>query len=291
MRNVLNRLIKNWMYEDESVIFLAADIGGGLFSELKEWCPERVFNVGIAEQNMIGMAAGLSREGFRVICYSKACFISLRVLDQIKNALCYAGNPVILIASDAGYDEADAGYPHISLEDIGAISSLANIEIYIPTIAQSLERIFDKCKKSHLPSYIRINKKCVSEDVINMGDITDGFYYIRKSRERSRKLHVANGCVAGYVLENVAGDVAAYDDFNSDTGKVAAFIKNYEEITVWEEQFDNNGIYDLLCRIIVKYQLEKTRLRRIGPQKEYRKECFDREDAYRLALQQFEMGR
>ena len=68
MRDELVKLIIRWMEKDGDVVFLTADIGGGIYKQLYKLYPERVFNVGIAEQNMIGMAAGLTRMGFRVIC-------------------------------------------------------------------------------------------------------------------------------------------------------------------------------------------------------------------------------
>ena len=215
MRAKLETLIREWMISDDKVIFLAADIGGGLFKNLKNEFSKRVINVGIAEQNMVGMAAGLSSQGFRVICYSKACFISLRVVDQIKNALCYAKAPVILIAADAGYDEANAGAPHIAMEDIGVMKALAGIDIYIPSTFHGLTYSFQQAKETKNPVYIRINKEKIEEDLCQIHDITKGCYYIRKKEEESI-LHIVNGCSAIKAMKINKGDVVAIDNLQCD---------------------------------------------------------------------------
>jgi transketolase len=279
MRNTLERLITNWMRQDEKVIFLAADIGGGLYKNIKAKYADRTINVGIAEQNMVGMAAGLAQQGFRVICYSKACFISLRVLDQIKNALCYAKLPVILIAADAGYDEANAGAPHTALEDLGAINSLADICIYTPTTTKGLESIFYKVMESDKPSYIRINKECISNDTVTDCEMTEGFYYILKGGTDKKILNIVNGCVARWTIQEAEGDIMAVDDWQSLSENFIQLLKSYDEVIVWEEQFTDNGLYAKLCILMVENKLTEIDLKRIGPEKTYRRVCFYREDA------------
>ena len=275
MRARLETLIREWMISNEKVIFLAADIGGGLFKNLKKEFPERVLNVGIAEQNMIGMAAGLSCQGFRVICYSKACFISLRVVDQIKNALCYAKLPVILIAADAGYDEANAGAPHIALEDIGVIKALAGIDLYIPSTFYGLTYSFEQAIKAENPVYIRINKDKIEENLCQIQNITDGCYYIRK-KEKASLMYMVNGCNVMKAINQKEGDIIAIDDLQCDWTSVIETIKKYSRIVVWEEQFADNGIYSILCRLFVENHIVDKDIKRIGPSKEYKRYCFDR---------------
>lgn len=281
MRDVLKKIIFQWMEQDENVLFLAADIGGGLFKPLKSSFPNRVVNVGIAEQNMIGMAAGLTSLGYRVICYSKACFVSLRVADQIKNALCYAHNNVIIIAADSGYDEANAGYAHISLEDLGIIRSLAEINVYVPTTATGMKDCFQDAMESVYPSYIRLNKEKVCETEGAFRRIEEGMYYL-KENQLQKTLMLTHGISAKYALawsemQIESCSIMAVDWFQKIDSALQREMGRYEQIIVFEEQFKRNGLYQFVEELIFDGKISAVQLFRIGPETVYKRECFDRE--------------
>ncbi len=285
MRDVLRKLISQWMEQDENVLFLAADIGGGLFKPLKSVFPNRVINVGIAEQNMIGMAAGLTNLGFRVICYSKACFVSLRVVDQIKNALCYAQNNVIIIAADAGYDEANAGYAHISVEDLGIIRSLAEINVYVPTTITGMRECFQEAVESAFPSYIRMNKEMVCETKGVFRKIDRGLYYLKESPIQ-KTLIITHGISAKYALawsesQIETCSVMAVDQFQKIDSALQSELKHYEQIIVFEEQFKRNGLYEFVEELVIEGNMLPIRLLRIGPETLYKRLCFVRESKIR----------
>ena len=283
MRDVLRKLISQWMEQDENVLFLAADIGGGLFKPLKSVFPNRVINV--AEQNMIGMAAGLTNLGFRVICYSKACFVSLRVVDQIKNALCYAQNNVIIIAADAGYDEANAGYAHISVEDLGIIRSLAEINVYVPTTITGMRECFQEAVESAFPSYIRMNKEMVCETKGVFRKIDRGLYYLKESPIQ-KTLIITHGISAKYALawsesQIETCSVMAVDQFQKIDSALQSELKHYEQIIVFEEQFKRNGLYEFVEELVIEGNMLPIRLLRIGPETLYKRLCFVRESKIR----------
>lgn len=293
MREVLGNLISQWMKRDENVLFLAADIGGGLFKQLKDIFPERVINAGIAEQNMIGMAAGFTNIGFRVICYSKACFVSLRVADQIKNALCYARNNVIIIAADSGYDEANAGYAHISMEDLGIIRSLAEINVYVPTTATGMRECFQDAVESVCPSYIRMNKEKVCETEGAFRKIDNGLYYLRESQIH-KMLVITHGISAKCALEwserqIETCSVIAVDQFQKVNDALQYEMKQYEQIIVFEEQFKRNGLYQFIEELIIDGNISAVQLFRIGPETIYKKICFDRTSKVREEIADFIM--
>ena len=293
MRDELVKLIVQWMEKDDNVVFLTADIGGGVYKQLYILFPERVFNVGIAEQNMIGMAAGLTNLGFRVLCYSKTCFISLRVVDQIKNALCYPLNNAILLASDAGYDEANAGYPHISLEDIGVIRSLPDMEIYLPSTAWGLRSCFQKMRDSKNPSYLRMNKEKVEIRDEDFQEVAETVYYI-KSAEQKKTLCVSYGCsiIEAVKIAEQRTDVSvlAIDTLQFDKKALADELQKYDKVIVVEEQFESCGIYDIFCRLFVEKKIQNVSLERIGPEFSYRRYCFDREHAWKMELENYQGG-
>ncbi len=131
-------------------------------ARLKEFCnkmPEKVVEVGIAEQNLIGMAAGLAMAGKKVFAVSPASFLTARAIEQIKNDVAYSDHPVKLIGISAGVSYGALGSTHHSLHDFAALWAVNNIHMVVPadnfearmTIASSIDY--------PLPLYIRFGKK------------------------------------------------------------------------------------------------------------------------------------
>lgn len=89
MRNYFAKRITEWAQEDEKIVLLSGDIGNRLFDKFKEACPGRFYNCGVAEANMVGVAAGLAMQGFRPVCYTIAPFLTYRAMEQIRVDLGY----------------------------------------------------------------------------------------------------------------------------------------------------------------------------------------------------------
>lgn len=123
---------------DERVVVLAADVVNhtGL-KRFENTYPDRIFNLGIAEQNMITVASGLAKEGFVPFATTFACFATLRCADQIKVNMSYMKQNIKLVGSTTGLSASISGSTHMSLDDIGLISALPNIMIVSP--ADTLE--------------------------------------------------------------------------------------------------------------------------------------------------------
>ena len=118
--NTIHELAK----EDERVIFIGSDLGAGVLDEFKENIPERFFMEGIAEQHIIGMAAGLAMDGFIPYVNTIATFLTRRCFEQIAVDLCLHDLPVRLIANGGGYVYAPLGPTHQAIEDISIMRSL-----------------------------------------------------------------------------------------------------------------------------------------------------------------------
>ena len=104
MRSDYFKLLTDEMRKDEKIFFLMADTGYNLVEPLFEEFPDRTLNVGIAEQNMIGIAAGLVNMGFKPVCYAISQFLIHRCYEQIRNDLCHHDYPVILVGTSTGLD-------------------------------------------------------------------------------------------------------------------------------------------------------------------------------------------
>jgi transketolase len=141
------------------LVLLAGDIGNRLFDDFKAAAPKRFYNCGIAEANMVGMAAGLAMSGLRPVCYTIAPFITYRVIEQIRIDLCYHHLPVILVGTGAGLSYASLGGTHHSCEDIGMMRLLPGMVVMAPGDAQEVRGCLRAALKQKNPVYIRIGKK------------------------------------------------------------------------------------------------------------------------------------
>lgn len=141
----------------ENVMVLTADLSllSGL-ERFKEAYPERFLNVGIAEQNMIGIAAGLAKEGNCVFTTTYATFITMRSFEQIRNNLGVMGFNVKVIGSSAGVAMGTSGNCHHSIEDIALMRVIPNLQVIAPADALEAIKVMQAISKTNQPAYVRL---------------------------------------------------------------------------------------------------------------------------------------
>src|SRR5258708_18574645 len=132
MRNSFAHEITRLAQEDDRIVLLSGDIGNRLFDEFKLKCPGRFHNCGVAEANMIGVAAGLAMTGLRPVCYTIAPFITYRCLEQIRVDVCYHNVPVTIVGTGAGLAYASLGGTHHSCEEMGMLRLLPGLAVLAP---------------------------------------------------------------------------------------------------------------------------------------------------------------
>lgn len=152
--NAIVRLAKN----DPRVLLLTGDHGYALFDEFRKEYPDQYINAGIAEQNMVGMAAGLAKVGFKPIVYGLSAFIPIRVLEQIKLDVAHDHLPVIFIGDGAGFVYSHLGTSHQSIEDIACARVIPNLSVYSPADAYELTACIELAYQSNSAVYIRMGK-------------------------------------------------------------------------------------------------------------------------------------
>ena len=132
--------------------FLTGDLGFMALEKVRDTLGERFINAGVAEQNMIGVAAGLAREGSQVFVYSIAPFCYARPFEQIRNDVCMGQLPVCLVGNGGGYGYGHMGPTHHGLEDCAVMNSIG-VKVYVPAFDEDIEPIM-----KHLsgPSYLRL---------------------------------------------------------------------------------------------------------------------------------------
>ena len=159
MRNAFADEVSNLALTDPRVVLLSGDIGNRLFDRLREESPTRFMNCGVAEANMMGVAAGMGLSGLRPIVYTIAPFTTTRCLEQIRVDVAYHESPVVIVGTGSGLSYASLGPTHHSLEDFAIFRAIPNLQIFAPWDAPSLRVLLRNALSSERPSYIRIGKK------------------------------------------------------------------------------------------------------------------------------------
>ncbi len=132
--------------------------GSARLSQFAALFPAQMVEVGIAEQNLVGVAAGLAEAGFTVFAVSPACFLTARALEQIKNDVAYSNNPVKLVGISAGVSYGALGSTHHSLHDLAALRAINNIEIRVPADNIEARAAVESALTSRQPVYLRFGK-------------------------------------------------------------------------------------------------------------------------------------
>ena len=142
--------------ENDNIAVLTADMGkpAGL-SKFASLYAERFFNVGIAEQNLVGVAAGLSNEGFKVVASAQACFLSMRCYEQVRQFSGYMGLPLVYVGVSSGFALTYFGNTHYALEDVCLFRSIPGMTVISPSDSGQAIKAITAALDLHTPVYIR----------------------------------------------------------------------------------------------------------------------------------------
>jgi transketolase len=147
---------------DKDILVVTSDSrGSGKLGTFCKTLPDQVVEVGIAEQNLVGISAGLASAGKKVFGVSPACFLTARGLEQIKNDVAYSDNLVKLIGISAGVSYGALGTTHHSLHDFAALQAINNIDIVVPADNFETQKVIETAVSHPKPLYIRFGKKAM----------------------------------------------------------------------------------------------------------------------------------
>lgn len=156
LRDILGGYMQELGRQDEKVVVVNADLMGTCRNRsFVEHYPERSFNMGIAEQNMISFAAGLAHEGYKAYTFSMAPFISMRALEQCRTDVAYAGLDVRFMATYAGVSGGISGATHWSIEDCGVMCSIPNMTVVEVCDEVQAQKLLERSLTYSGPLYIR----------------------------------------------------------------------------------------------------------------------------------------
>lgn len=145
--------------KNKNIILLTADLGFTVFEDFAKKFPKQFFNVGVAEQNMIGVATGLALSGKTVFAYSIATFVTFRPFEQIRNDVSWHNVPVVIVGTGAGLSYGDAGFTHWAIQDLAIMRSLPNMTIIAPADVFEAEWATREAARLKSPVYLRLGKK------------------------------------------------------------------------------------------------------------------------------------
>jgi len=158
MRQTCLNMVYDLAKRDERVVFVGSDLSPGLLADMKRDMPERWYMEGITEQNLIGMGAGLAKEGFIPYLNTIATFITRRCYEQVAVDLCLHDLPVRLIANGGGLVYAPLGPTHLAIEDIAIMRALPNMTVTAVCDAKEMVRLMNCTLDWPHPIYIRLAK-------------------------------------------------------------------------------------------------------------------------------------
>ena len=155
--SIFGKAVLDAAKEDDKFILLTADLAtlSGMTKYIENY-PGQFYNIGIAEQNMIGIAAGLAAEGFHPCATTYATFITMRSCEQIRHFCGYMKERIIVVGSGAGLSQGFAGNTHYSIEDLAVMRSMPNLKILSPADGASAIKLFELARQEEDAVYMRL---------------------------------------------------------------------------------------------------------------------------------------
>jgi len=158
MRNAFIRGLTALADRDDRVVLLTGDLGFKIFDNFAQRFPGRFINAGVAEANMVGVAAGMAMDGLRPFAYSITPFATLRCFEQIRNDVCYHNLPVTIVGVGGGYAYGPNGPTHHAMEDIAVMRTLPNLTVVCPGDPVEAEVSVLRIGEQNGPVYLRLGR-------------------------------------------------------------------------------------------------------------------------------------
>lgn len=250
-QDVFSEVMQELAKTDRNIIAVTSDSrGSGKLVPFGEKYPNQIIEVGIAEQNLVGVATGLASAGKKTFAVSPACFLTARSFEQIKNDVCYSDNPVTLVGISAGVSYGALGTTHHSLHDYAALRAINNIIIVAPADNFETEQAVRLAAECKTPIYMRFGKKAMP--FLNENDKSFEFGKGRIIKEGDDIAIIATGetvypaLLAAKKLQEKNGIKATVVSMHTikplDTALLDKITKNGRPIITVEEHMINGGL-------------------------------------------------
>lgn len=247
MRNSFIKTLMEQARQDDRIFLLCGDLGYSVLEPFAEAFPDRFINVGIAEQNMVGLAAGLSLEGYTVFCYSIGNFPTLRAMEQIRYDVAYHDTNVKIIAVGGGYAYGPLSTSHHTTEELGMLRTIPNMVVTAPGDPAEVDAMTAFIAQHRGPCYMRLNKAGEPRLHAQPPALTLGGIVPVHVNHGATAAVFATGDMVGYAaryLEKSAPhiDLYSFPFVNPiDTAQLAALAARYTQVATLEEHQANGG--------------------------------------------------
>ena len=281
MRDAFLERIWESMAIDDKVFFISADFGSPVLDKIRNDFPERFINVGIAEQNLINITAGLALEGYTDFAYAIAPFITMRCYEQIRVSLALLSEirpiNVTLIGVGAGYSYVVSGPTHQCYEDITIMRALPNFRVLSPSDHVTADSMFDSCINTKGLTYIRMDAQVLPVIYNNITpDVKKGFHVHQYGDSicliaTGYMLHTAQKVAKELALDGF--QLGIIDIFNLTTFNRDEFydvLSGYTGLVSLEEGFRGRGGLDSMLFEFINRNGLSTRMLNLGVEPGYR---------------------
>ena len=275
MRDSFLAALTSLAEKDKDVVLLTGDLGYGVFEEFESRFPGQYFNVGVAEQNMTGVASGLSLEGKRVVTYSIGNFPTLRCLEQIRNDACYHDANITIVASGGGFSYGSLGMSHHATEDLAILRALPNISVVAPCTANEAGEAIKAMIQKGGVAYLRLDKTNAEESPI------ESPFIIGKARRYKEGNDITLVAIGGILNDvNIASVELKKLGINArvvgmhtikpiDKDEIIDAATNTGGIVTVEEHNIDGGLGSAVSEICMDYGVIPKKFLRIGLNNEY----------------------
>ena len=264
------------------VMLLTADLGYSVLERFAEALPAQYVNVGVCEQAMVGIAAGLALSGRRVVLYSIANFPTLRCLEQLRNDVCYHDLPVTVIAVGGGLAYGAQGYTHHGVEDLGIMAMLPNMAVASPADPLEAVALLPQLLDRRRPAYLRLGRS--GEPVLHAPGTAVTLEQAIMLRRGGDIALLATGPILGRALaaaevlasRGVSASVVSFPGFRPlDEAAVLAAARAHRALLTIEEHSVSGGFGTRVAEVLVgaglasrfgKYGVTEALRGRIGSQ-------------------------
>jgi transketolase len=235
MRKQFADTIKTLAIADKSIVFLTGDLGFMALEGLRDAIGDRFINCGVAEQNMVSMAAGMASRGLKPICYSIVPFVTHRVAEQLKIDVCLHNMNVKIVGNGGGYGYGVMGPTHHAIEDIALMSSLQNMKCYVPWCNEETPQVVEHMMNTPGPAYLRLGLGTFLAQFL-------GYSPIRKIANGSKATIIGMGPVVLNALD-LGCDVFAVNEIPCiDSRDIDASIRTTGKVIFLEEHVKRGGM-------------------------------------------------
>ena len=257
MRDAFFNGIYDVVKEDKNVVVLTADHGAFGLSKIEKDFPDQFLNVGISEQNMISVAAGLAKCGKIVYVYSINNFISMRSLEQVNIDLCGMNLHVNLVGVGAGFTYSTDGPTHQGMQDMQAMSTLPGLSVYNVTDDVNSYKLSKIAYETKGPKYFRIEKGISSRLYNPDEDFHDGVHEVLESKEN---LIFTTGHMVHTALDvsRKIGNIGVVDLYRVkplNEEKIVNISKNAKNIITLEEGTYSGGLCEKVSFLLLKNKI------------------------------------